>query len=291
MEFAAAGYTVAQGFGEGFQACGVERGRLAPVSYQWVGLHFLPVRRLRRLNGFRGGVFRGSLFRNSFERSSIGELERQLPPRDALVVFFVSAYDALHQAVPNHVPLVELNERNAFDALQYLDGVEQAGAPAVGEVYLGDVAGYDHFRVEALARKHHFHLLGSTVLRFVEDYEAVVESAAAHEGERRDFDRGAFEQLFHFVGFEHVIERIVEGAKVWIDFFLQTAREEAEFFARFDGGARQNDAGDALADEGLNRHRDGKISLAGTGRADAENEVVTLDSFEIAALGDSLGSE
>ncbi len=55
-------------------------------------------------------VPRGGLFRDSFERTSLGELERELPSRGALVVFLIRAHDALDEAMPNHVALVELNE-------------------------------------------------------------------------------------------------------------------------------------------------------------------------------------
>ena len=48
---------------------------------------------------------------------------------------------------------------------------------------------------------------------------------------------------------------------------------------------------DALADEGLNRHGDGEIGLAGARRADAEDEIVALDGFQIAALRDCFRSQ
>jgi hypothetical protein len=52
----------------------------------------------------------------------------------------------------------------------------------------------DRLRVEPDAGEEHLHLLGRRVLRFVEDDERVVERAAAHEGQRRDLDRGALER-------------------------------------------------------------------------------------------------
>jgi hypothetical protein len=42
MEIAAARYAIAQHLGKGLQAFIVQRGRLSPVSYQWVGLHDVP---------------------------------------------------------------------------------------------------------------------------------------------------------------------------------------------------------------------------------------------------------
>ena len=46
-----------------------------------------------------------------------------------------------------------------------------------------------------------------------------------------------------------------------------------------------------LADQRGDGHGDGEIGLAGAGGADAEDEVVALDGFEVAALVDGLGRE
>ena len=46
-----------------------------------------------------------------------------------------------------------------------------------------------------------------------------------------------------------------------------------------------------LADQRLNRHGDGEIGLAGAGGTDAEDQIVALDGFEIAALRDGFGRE
>ena len=83
-----------------------------------------------------------------------------------------------------------------------------------GQIDLRDVAGDDGLRSEAEARQEHLHLLGGGVLRFVEDHERVVERAAAHERERRHFDRAALEILLGFLDVEHVVERVVERTQV-----------------------------------------------------------------------------
>ena len=111
-----------------------------------------------------------------------------------------------------------------------------------GKIDLGQIAGDHHFGVKTLAREHHLHLFGGGVLGFVEDDEAVVEGAAAHEGERRDFDGKALDELLYFLGFEHVVERVVERAEIGVNLFLQRAGKEAEALAGFHGGPRENDA-------------------------------------------------
>ena len=73
--------------------------------------------------------------------------------------------------------------------------LDQAALLPARQVDLRDVAGDHRLGAEADAREEHLHLLGRGVLRLVEDDERVVERAAAHEGERRDLDRAALEEL------------------------------------------------------------------------------------------------
>ena len=71
---------------------------------------------------------------------------------------------------------------------------------AAGQVDLGDVAGDDGLGAEADAGEEHLHLLGRRVLRLVEDDEAVVQRAAAHERERRHLDGAPLEQARRALG-------------------------------------------------------------------------------------------
>ncbi len=173
----------------------------------------------------------------------LGQFQRELAcGADGLVVALVGFDDALYQGVAHHVFFIELYEADAFHAFQNFHGVNQSAAAGVGQIDLRDVAVHHHFGVEALAREHHLHLLGRAVLRFVQDDEAVVEGAAAHESDGRDFDDVALQQFLHALVVEHVVERVVERAQIGVDFFLQRAGQEAEALAGFDGGAREDDA-------------------------------------------------
>ena len=73
-----------------------------------------------------------------------------------------------------NVLFVEVNEGETFHAAQNIHGVHEAALFAGGQIHLCEVAGHHHFRIETLAREHHFHLLRCAVLRFVEDDETVV---------------------------------------------------------------------------------------------------------------------
>ena len=73
-----------------------------------------------------------------------------------------------------------------------------------------------------------------------------------------------------------------------VDLVLQVARQKAQPLARFDCGARQDDAVDRLGAESRDGFRHGKIGLAGTGGADADGDGVFLDGFQIILLADGL---
>ncbi len=88
------------------------------------------------------------------------------------------------------------------------------------------------------------------------------------------------------LGFEQVVERVVERAEVGIDFLLEGAGEEAEALAGFDGGADEDDAADLFGIHGGDGHGDGEIGFAGAGGADAEDHVVLLDGLDVLALID-----
>ena len=88
---------------------------------------------------------------------------------------------------------------------------------------------------------------GARVLRLVEDDEAVVQRASAHEGQRRDLDHAALEVLGHALGLEHVVQRVEQRPQVGVDLGHQVAGQEAQPLAGLDRGAGEDDAVDLAA--------------------------------------------
>ncbi len=148
----------------------------------------------------------------------------------------------------DHIALIEMDEGDAFDPRQDFHGVQQTASFARGQIDLRGVAGDDHFGIEALACEHHLHLFDGGVLGFIENNEAVVEGAAAHERERSDFDHVTLDQFLDLFGIDHVEEGVVERAQVRIHFFLQGAGQETEPLACFDGWPGEHNAADALVE-------------------------------------------
>jgi len=63
-------------------------------------------------------------FRRRFdERRSVGKSQGELPAGDLLIVFFVSADDALHEAVTDDVAFIEIDEADSLDAFEDLSGL------------------------------------------------------------------------------------------------------------------------------------------------------------------------
>ena len=143
-------------------------------------------------------------------------------------------------------------------------------------------------RLRAEAGEEHEHLLGGGVLRLVEDDKGAVQRAPAHVGERSDLDDAALHVALHFLGLEHVVQRVVERAQIGHDLFLQVARQKAERLAGLDGGAGEDDARDLLLFQRGDGHGHGEVGLAGAGGADAEDHVVGLDGLEVGALAGGL---
>src|SRR5262249_25413422 len=104
--------------------------------------------------------------------------------------------------MPDYVALVKVNEADAFDVAQYVDGLQKSAAARERQIDLSEVAGHDSFGIESLPGKNHLHLLGSAVLRLVENNEAVIQGATAHERQRRYFDRIALHQLLYLLGIQ-----------------------------------------------------------------------------------------
>jgi len=156
---------------------------------------------------------------------------------------------------------------------------------------LGDIAGDDGARVVAQAGEEHEHLLPGAILGFVEDNEGVVQGAAAHVGERGDFDGAAALVFLDLLGGEHIVEGIVEGAEVGGDFLVEIAGEEAQGFAGLHGGSGKDDAGDLVFAEGEDGHGHGEVGFAGAGGAYAQSEVVFAGGLDVAFLADGFGGD
>src|SRR5690606_32196072 len=127
-----------------------------------------------------------------------------------LAVLLIGQDDLCDQWVAHDVGLAELYEPDALDVLQDRPSDVQAAADRTGQVGLGDVARHYYFAVEAHAGEEHLHLLGGGVLSLVEDYEGVVEGAAAHEGQRRHLDGALLHEPLGTLGGQHVVKGVVQ---------------------------------------------------------------------------------
>ena len=153
------------------------------------------------------------------------------------------------------------------------DRLLEAGALAARQVDLARIARHHHLRPFADAGEEHLHLHAGGVLRLVEDDAGIRQRASAHEGKRGDFDDAGVEVTLDLGLRQHIVESIIEWAQVGIDLLAHVARQEAQALAGLDSRPRQDDAIDQPALQALGSKGDGKVGLAGAGRAEAEHQV------------------
>ena len=206
-----------------------------------------------------------------------------------MFVIVIGTDDALHEHVAHYVAFVEEVEGNAVDPFEDLSCFDQSAAARIRQIDLRDVARDHRLGVEAQTSNEHLHLFGGSVLRLVEDDEAVVERPSSHEGDGGDLDDVALQIAVDLLLVEQVVERVVQRAQIGIHFLLQSTGEKSEALAGFYRRAREDDAVHLLVDQGSDRHGHGKIGLACAGWPDAEYHVVLLDGLDIAALIEALG--
>ena len=103
---------------------------------------------------------------------------------------------------------------------------------------------------------------------------ALDKRAAAHEGERGDFDHAGLQAALDHAPLHEIVERVVDRAQIGIDLVLHVAGQEAEPLARLDRGAREHQP----LDDALFEQRDGvadrEPGLAGARRPFGEHEFV-----------------
>ena len=73
---------------------------------------------------------------------------------------------------------------------------------------------------------------------------------------------------------------MVKRAQVGIHLLLQIAGQKAELFAGLNRGAREDDAADLLRAERRDRHCDGEIRLACSGRAHADRDRILPEGID-----------
>ena len=183
----------------------------------------------------------------------------------------------------DHVPLLELDEGQIRYPGQHPLETDQTRAPA-GDVDLGDVPGDHRLGTEPDAGEEHLHLLGAGVLGLVEDDEAVVQGAPAHEGQRGHLDGAPVDEPLRALGLQEVVQGVVEGSEVGVDLGHQVPGEEAQPLAGLDGRPGQDDPVDLSRLEGLDGERHRQIGLSGAGGADPEGHDVGGDGIRVLLL-------
>ena len=113
--------------------------------------------------------------------------------------------DAPDQWMAHHVGGDKAGEGDAAYLAQNFHRLFEPAFRAARQIDLGRVARYHRLGAKAHAGEEHFHLLGCGVLGFVQNDERVIQGAAAHVGQRGDFDRAFLEHFADLVETHQVV--------------------------------------------------------------------------------------
>ena len=157
-------------------------------------------------------------------------------------MLLVSGDDGTNQLVAYHVTFVEIDDRNAGNVFQRLKRFDHTGTLVRGQIDLRHIAGDHALGIRTDAREQHEHLLGGGVLRFIENHECIVQSAAAHVSQRRDFDSLPRNRALDFLRLEHVAERVVKRTQIRSDLLFELARQKSKRLTGFHCRSSQNNS-------------------------------------------------
>ena len=127
------------------------------------------------------------------------------------------------------------------------------------------------------------------VLRFVQDYDRIVQCPPAHKRQRNDFDNVIDHEAADLLIVHHVMEGVEQRAEVRVDLGLHVSGQEAELFARFHGRTNQNQAPRPSVLKHIHGDRHGEIGFSRPGRAGTEDKVVVLHRLDVSLLPGGFG--
>ena len=112
----------------------------------------------------------------------------------------------------------------------------------------------------------------------------MVQGAAAHEGQGRNFEQTLLERAGDAVEAHELVERVVQGPQIRVDLLRQVAREKTQALPGFDRRAREHDALHLVALQCVHCAGHGQEGLARAGRAHTEGDVVLQDVVQVVDL-------
>ena len=178
----------------------------------------------------------------------------------------------------------QLAEGNSVYFFQYLHCHIKAGACTGRKVLLRGISGYNDFGTETDTGQEHLHLRRCRILCLIKDNKRIVERTASHVRERRNLNQAFFHVFLEALCSHDLIQRVVERPQIRVNFTLQVARQETEFFTRLNRRTRQDNTAYLIVSECRDRHRHCKVCFSGSGRADAEDDHLFPDRIHVRFL-------
>src|SRR5215813_5192727 len=154
----------------------------------------------------------------------------------------ICVHDLADQFTAHDVAPGESDMGDVVYAGEDADRLEQARILAGREIDLRRVSGDNHLAALAESGEEHLDLHRRAVLRLIKNDHGVRQRAAAHEGERCDFNHASGEAALDPLRRQHVVQRVVERPQIGIDLLAHVAGKETEPLSGLDRRPRQDQA-------------------------------------------------
>ena len=179
----------------------------------------------------------------------------------------------------HNIFLVQFHKADAFHTFQDAECLYQSRSLGRGQVDLCHISRYDHLGVHTHAGEEHLDLLGSGVLRFIQNYDCIIQRPSAHKGEGSNLNDVQFHVFFQLGSRNHILQGIIQRLQIRVYLILHVTGQESKLLTGFHGGATEDDFLDLFIFEGTYGKGNGSIRLSRTGRTYGKYHVVLGETF------------
>src|SRR5262249_33806072 len=110
----------------------------------------------------------------------------------------------------------------------------------------------------------------------------MIQCSPPHICERRNLDNPPIHVPLYFFRFEHIIQRIVQGAQIGEYLLLEIARKKSQGLPRFNRRSSQDYPFDLLLSERVYTHCHREVGLASSSRTHSEYDIEGLNRLNVA---------
>ena len=134
------------------------------------------------------------------------------------------------------------------------------------------------------AREKHLHLFRRGVLRFIQNDKGIVQGTAPHKRQGSHFDVSALNQAIRSIHVHHGVQGIIQRTQIRMDLGNHVTRQKSQSFTGLNRRPSQHNVPHFFLRPRRKGHGHGHVRLPGARRANADDQVVSLNGFKIHPL-------